>query len=110
MDSWKHTRTAALSREIRRLLAEHVSDGSRYEIATSGHSPGPLGKEILRLLGERGRLGIGWPYQYGDQGPAMSDQTIAGHHTGPKPFIWTKTARDILQKVSRATRLLSSEQ
>ena len=26
---------------------------------------------------------------------------IVHHNTNPKPFIWTKTARDILQKVIR---------
>ena len=42
--------------DIRRFLAEHVSDALREEIATSGHSPGPLGKAFLRLLGEKGWL------------------------------------------------------
>ena len=28
----------------------------------------------------------------------------------PKPFIWTKSARDILQKVIRANNRLSSKQ
>jgi transposase len=32
------------------------------------------------------------------------------HNTDPKPFIWTKSARDILQKVIRANRRLSSKQ
>jgi transposase len=35
---------------------------------------------------------------------------IAHHNTDPKPFIWTKSARDILQKVIRANRRLSSKQ
>jgi transposase len=30
------------------------------------------------------------------------DEYIAHHNTKPKPFIWTKSARDILQKVIRA--------
>ena len=33
---------------------------------------------------------------------------IAHHNTKPKPFIWTKCARDILQKVIRANAHLSS--
>jgi transposase len=32
------------------------------------------------------------------------------HHNNPKPFIWTKSARDILQKVIRANKRLSSKQ
>lgn len=35
---------------------------------------------------------------------------IAHHNANPKPFIWTKSARDILQKVIRANRQLSSKQ
>ena len=31
-------------------------------------------------------------------------------NTSPKPFIWTKSARDILQKVIRANRKLSAKQ
>jgi transposase len=38
------------------------------------------------------------------------DEYIAHHNTNPKPFIWTKTARDILQKVIRANSRLSSKQ
>ena len=35
---------------------------------------------------------------------------IAVHNQDPKPFIWTKSARDILQKVIRANSRLSSKQ
>ena len=38
------------------------------------------------------------------------DQYIAHHNANPKPFIWTKSARDILQKVIRANSRLSSKQ
>jgi hypothetical protein len=38
------------------------------------------------------------------------DEYIAHHNTNPKPFIWTKSARDILQKVIRADSRLSSKQ
>ncbi len=38
------------------------------------------------------------------------DAYIAHHNTKPKPFIWTKSARDILQKVIRANSHLSSKQ
>ena len=65
--------------DIRRFLAEHVSDALREEIATSGHSPGPLGKAFLRLLGEKGWLGIGWPTAYGGQGRSMIEQSIFYH-------------------------------
>jgi transposase len=38
------------------------------------------------------------------------DEYIAHHNINPKPFIWTKSARDILQKVIRANGRLSSKQ
>ena len=37
------------------------------------------------------------------------DEYVAHHNTDPKPFIWTKSARDILQKVIRANARLSSK-
>ena len=41
---------------------------------------------------------------------ATIDDYIAHHNKNPKPFIWTKSARDILQKVIRANSRLSSKQ
>ena len=38
------------------------------------------------------------------------DEYVAHHNTNPKPFIWTKSAKDILQKVIRANSRLSSKQ
>ena len=38
------------------------------------------------------------------------DEYVAHHNTKPKPFIWTASARDILQKVIRANSRLSSKQ
>ncbi len=38
------------------------------------------------------------------------DNYIAHHNKNPKPFIWTKSAKDILQKVIRANSRLSSKQ
>ena len=35
---------------------------------------------------------------------------VAVHNKNPKPFIWTAKATDILQKVIRANRRLSSKQ
>ena len=38
------------------------------------------------------------------------NEYVAHHNIKPKPFIWTKSARDILQKVIRANARLSSKQ
>lgn len=37
-------------------------------------------------------------------------EDVSHHNNHPKPFIWTKSARDILQKVIRANSRLSSKQ
>lgn len=41
---------------------------------------------------------------------ATIDHYIAHHNVKPKPYIWTKSAHDILQKVIRANSRLSSKQ
>ena len=41
---------------------------------------------------------------------AAIDEYVAHHNTKPKPFIWTASARDILQNVIRANSRLSSKQ
>ncbi len=41
---------------------------------------------------------------------AAIDESVAHHNLSPKPFIWTKSASDILQKVIRANSRLSSKQ
>ena len=41
---------------------------------------------------------------------AAIDAYVAHHNINPKPFIWTKSARDILEKVIRANSRLSSKQ
>jgi transposase len=38
------------------------------------------------------------------------EEYVAHHNVDPKPFVWTKSARDILQKVIRANSHLSSKQ
>ena len=41
---------------------------------------------------------------------AAIKEYVAVHNKNPKPFIWTAKAADILQKVIRANRRLSSKQ
>jgi hypothetical protein len=41
---------------------------------------------------------------------ASRSEYVAHHNKEPKPFIWTKSARDIRQKVIRANSRLSSKQ
>lgn len=41
---------------------------------------------------------------------AAIEEYVRLHNENPKPFIWTAKAADILQKVIRANRRLSSKQ
>ena len=41
---------------------------------------------------------------------AVMDEYSAHHHPNPKPFIWAKSAADILQKFIPANRYLSAKQ
>ncbi len=41
---------------------------------------------------------------------AAINEYVVHHNKNPKPFIWNKSARDILQKVIRANSRLSSKQ
>lgn len=41
---------------------------------------------------------------------AAIEQYVGMHNENPKPFIWTKTARDILRKVIRAREKLKTVQ
>ncbi|MEO7320151.1 MAG: IS630 family transposase, partial [Nitrosospira sp.] len=41
---------------------------------------------------------------------AAIKEYITMHNQSPKPFVWTAKAHDILQKVIRANRRLSSKQ
>ena len=45
-----------------------------------------------------------------DELVAAIDEYVVHHNTDPKPFIWTKSARDILQKIIRANSHLSFKQ
>ena len=65
--------------QIRQFLDDNVSDALREEIAVSGHSPGPLATQFLKLLGEQGWLGIGWPKEHGGQRRSMIEQSIFYH-------------------------------
>ena len=40
---------------------------------------------------------------------AAIEDDVTTHHQNPKPFFWTATTSDVLQKVVRATRRLGSE-
>jgi hypothetical protein len=65
--------------------------------------------QTLRGFGTSPNCASGW-CAIGVQVLATGSEYVAHHNKEPKPFIWTKSARDILQKVIRANSRLSSKQ
>jgi len=63
--------------------------------------------DVVRITTERLRRGV---FTSVPELVAAIEAYVAHHNIQPKPFIWTKSARDILQKVIRANNRLSSKQ
>jgi alkylation response protein AidB-like acyl-CoA dehydrogenase len=56
----------ALRAEFRDYFAGLISPGERQAMLRERH--GPVFREIVRRMGRDGRLGVGWPVEYGGQG------------------------------------------
>ncbi|WP_410669034.1 acyl-CoA dehydrogenase family protein [Amycolatopsis sp. cmx-4-68] len=56
----------ALRTELREYFAGLISPGERQAMRRERH--GPVFREIVRRMGRDGRLGVGWPVEYGGQG------------------------------------------
>ena len=61
-------------------------------------TPDPSARKLLTAFGRV------------DEAIKVVRQGDVDHNTRPKPFIWAKSARDILQKVIRANSRLSAKQ
>jgi alkylation response protein AidB-like acyl-CoA dehydrogenase len=65
-----HVELTAAQRELRTELREYfaglVSPEERQAMRRERH--GPVFREIVRRMGRDGRLGVGWPVEYGGQG------------------------------------------
>ncbi|MFF1608354.1 acyl-CoA dehydrogenase family protein [Amycolatopsis sp. NPDC058278] len=55
-----------LRAELREYFAGLISPGERRAMRRERH--GPVFREIVRRMGRDGRLGVGWPVEYGGQG------------------------------------------
>jgi 3-oxocholest-4-en-26-oyl-CoA dehydrogenase alpha subunit len=63
-------------KQVRDFIQQHLTPELRDEIEREQYSIGPLGKKFVRLMGQQGWLGIGWPRQYGGQGRGAIDQWL----------------------------------
>jgi len=65
-----HVELTAAQRQLRAELREYftglISPEERHAMRRERH--GPVFREIVRRMGRDGRLGVGWPVEYGGQG------------------------------------------
>jgi 3-oxocholest-4-en-26-oyl-CoA dehydrogenase alpha subunit len=61
---------------VKDFVRQHLTPELRDEIDREQYSIGALGKKFVRLLGQQGWLGIGWPRQYGGQGRGAIEQWL----------------------------------
>jgi alkylation response protein AidB-like acyl-CoA dehydrogenase len=64
----------AFKQEVRAYFATLVSEADREEMLTDRH--GPAYHRIIKQMGADGRLGVGWPREYGGQGRSGVEQQI----------------------------------
>jgi alkylation response protein AidB-like acyl-CoA dehydrogenase len=62
--------------QVHDFIQQHLTPELRDEVEREQYSIGPLGKQFVRLMGQQGWLGIGWPKQYGGQGRGAIDQWL----------------------------------
>ncbi|MBU3062443.1 acyl-CoA dehydrogenase family protein [Nocardia sp. NEAU-G5] len=75
MDLRETSRQRALRSELREYFARLLPPAQRREVAEAG-AGGPRFREVTRMLGRDGWLGVGWPTEYGGRGLTAEEQFI----------------------------------
>ncbi|KRF21217.1 acyl-CoA dehydrogenase [Nocardioides sp. Soil797] len=65
----------ALRQELREYFANLLPDDERREVGEAG-AGGPRFREVVKMLGRDGWLGVGWPTEYGGRGLGPEEQFI----------------------------------
>lgn len=85
--------------ELREYFANLMSDAEREAMLTERH--GTTYRELVRRLGRDGRLGVGWPQEYGGKGFGPVEQQIfvneAARADVPLPYVTLQTVGPTLQ-------------
>jgi alkylation response protein AidB-like acyl-CoA dehydrogenase len=85
--------------ELREYFANVMSAGEREAMLTERH--GQTYRELVRRLGRDGRLGVGWPLEYGGKGFGPVEQQIfvneAARADVPLPYVTLQTVGPTLQ-------------
>ncbi|MDX8029290.1 acyl-CoA dehydrogenase family protein [Lentzea sp. BCCO 10_0856] len=85
--------------ELREYFANLMSAGEREAMLTERH--GETYRALVRRLGNDGRLGVGWPQEYGGKGFGPIEQQIfvneAARADVPLPYVTLQTVGPTLQ-------------
>ncbi|SES23485.1 hypothetical protein SAMN05216188_12766 [Lentzea xinjiangensis] len=86
--------------ELREYFANVMTAGEREAMLTERH--GETYRELVRRLGRDGRLGVGWPREYGGLGFGPVEQQIfvneAARADVPLPYVTLQTVGPTLQR------------
>ncbi|WP_127782350.1 acyl-CoA dehydrogenase family protein [Rhodococcus sp. X156] len=101
MDLRETTEQRELRKELREYFATLLPEEKR-RAAGEGGVGGSSFREIVKLLGKDGWLGIGWPTEYGGQGRSIEEQFIFFDEVQraglPFPFVTVNTVGPTLMK------------
>ncbi|MDV7353765.1 acyl-CoA dehydrogenase family protein [Rhodococcus sp. NPDC019627] len=101
MDSRESPAQRELRRELRAYFAALLPEEKR-RIAGEEGVGGEHFREIVRLLGKDGWLGIGWPVEFGGQGRSVEEQFVFFDEVQraglPFPFVTVNTVGPTLMK------------
>lgn len=88
-DSWRE--------EIRQLIEDSLTPELLEEgEAMEKDGPGPAQKRFMRMLGEKGLLGISWPKEYGGLERSLIDQYIFSEEMGRHSLYANGTAANMV--------------
>ncbi|WP_027503639.1 acyl-CoA dehydrogenase family protein [Rhodococcus sp. UNC363MFTsu5.1] len=101
MDLMESAAQTELRRELRAYFATLLPEQKRRTAGEQGVG-GENFREIVRLLGRDGWLGIGWPVEYGGQGRSIEEQFVFFDEVQraglPFPFVTVNTVGPTLMK------------
>jgi alkylation response protein AidB-like acyl-CoA dehydrogenase len=89
-----------LQNELRDYFGSLVTEDEAREMLVTRH--GDTYREVVRRMGRAGRLGVGWPTEFGGRGFGQLEQTIfvneAARRDIPLPYVTLQTVGPVLQR------------
>ena len=90
-----------LRRELRAYFSTLLPDDERRAVGEAG-AGGDRFREVVRMLGRDGWLGVGWPVEYGGQGRSIDEQYVFFDEVQraglPFPFVTVNTVGPTLME------------